>query len=96
MLSKNFRLKLNLDSNMNSINQIFLYDLNKKLFFSCMLPHDTSFKAHKIYDNFFPFEKNIYYISEEIFFKILGEFNYVGTNDLKIFFKENGLEELMI
>lgn len=95
MLSKNFGLKLNLNFDMINIDEIFLYDFKKKLFFSCILSYNTFFKANKIS---YPIPKgaNIFYISEDIFFKILGEFNYVGTNDLKKFLKQNNLEELII
>lgn len=95
MSSKNFGLKLNLHYDKNSIDEIYLYNFKKEIYFYCFLPYNTFFKTKKII-NPLPKGLNIFYISEDIFFRILGEFNYVGSSDLKIFLKNYGIEELII
>jgi hypothetical protein len=95
MLFEKFGLKLNLHYDKNSIDEIYLFNFKKEIYFRCVLPYDTFFKVNKIS---YPIPKgvNIFYISEDIFFKILGNFKYIGPSDLKNFLKQNELEELII
>jgi hypothetical protein len=78
----------------DKIHQITLYDFKKKVMFTANESNYFFFKndIKKIYI----YPKDIFYISSETFYQILGNFQYVGTEVFIEFIKNFKLEEMLI